>query len=105
MWTAWTNLAIGLWLIASGFIGDFRNPPIITAAGIGVLILGIWGFINDKSWEGILSCFVGIWIIFCGSWVNFLVPWNLFVTGGFVFVFAVWNIAEHLKEKTSPGSF
>jgi hypothetical protein len=104
MWTAWINLVMGLFLIVSGFINDLRNPLLITAAGIVVLLLGLAGFVSKKSWEGLLNCFVGIWLILCGSWFNFLMPWNFFVTGGFVFVFAIWNIAEHPQTKSSPDS-
>ncbi len=104
MWTAWINLVIGLWLIVSGFVNDIRNPALIITAGIVILISSLLGFISTKSWEGILNLFIGIWLILCGSWFNFLMPWNFFVTGGIVFVFSVWNIAEHPRTKTSPDS-
>ncbi len=104
MWTARLSLIIGLWLIVSGFVNDFRNPSLMIAIGLVVLILGLMGFISVKSWEGILNFFVGVWLVLCGSWFNFFMPWNFFVTGGIVFVFAVWDITEHPRTRTSPGN-
>ncbi len=104
MWTAWINLVIGLWLIVSGFVGDFRNPTLMITAGIVVIISGVIGFISIKSWEGILNLFVGIWLVLCASWFNFLMPWNFFVTGGIVFVFALWNLAERPHTTALPDS-
>ncbi len=104
MWQAWVNLVIGLWLILSGFIPELDTPSLMLISGFIVFLSGFSAAISSKSWEGILNSLIGVWLILCSIWFNFFMPWNFFVTGGVIFVFAVWNINEHPRSKVSPGS-
>jgi hypothetical protein len=55
MWQGWLNVCAGAWLILCGFIPALRSPVSMFAAGAVILVDGILGSIENRSWQSGLN--------------------------------------------------
>lgn len=92
---SWFNIAVGIWLILSGFIPPLQTPVGMISAGAVAMLFGFWGIARAKSWQSLLNGIIGIWVFLSGVWFHLFVPWNYFIFGAALLVFAIWNTADH----------
>jgi len=95
MWQGWIDLAVGIWLIVSGFVPALRTPASMLVAGAVAIVFGFWGASRANSWQGTINGIIGIWLFLSAIWFSLVVPWNFFVFGVAVAILAIWNIAQN----------
>ncbi|MFZ0455461.1 MAG: hypothetical protein WCE54_13670 [Ignavibacteriaceae bacterium] len=98
MWQGWIDLAVGIWLIVSGFITALRTPASMLVAGAVAIVFGFWGASRANSWQGTINGIIGIWLFLSAIWFSLIVPWNFFVFGVAIAILAIWNIAQNPEQ-------
>ncbi len=78
MWQGWIAFLIGLWLTISSFLWHIQTNLNLLISGIILTIIGFWA---EKSWEGIMLGFLGIYVIGCGCTNYLALSINFFLTG------------------------
>jgi len=71
MWQGWVNGILGLWLIVASFTitgsktGNCLNGLI---TGAVLIILGLWGAVSHRCWQGCAVAAIGAWMVVAGIW-------------------------------------
>lgn len=97
MWQAWINILLGIWVFFSGFW--YVLPWNFFTSGFLIAFFGFWTF--RGQWQGLLNGILGIWLIVSAFSAMFMIPWNLWITGIFVTVLAIWRTVAFKNE--TPG--
>ncbi|MBR1384574.1 MAG: DUF1700 domain-containing protein [Ruminococcus sp.] len=67
-------IAVGATLIVSGIINVFRIPPLgVTAFGVGLILVGLFGLTTTKVFKGCFKALVGFFNGFVTLMHNFLI--------------------------------
>jgi hypothetical protein len=69
LWVHFTNMTLGLWLVASPFTFGYRSPAMMWSdmiSGILVIVLSALSLSppERRGWPRWANCFVGIWLLF-----------------------------------------
>ncbi|MCL5030178.1 MAG: hypothetical protein M1480_14300 [Bacteroidetes bacterium] len=97
MWQGWIAFLDGFWLVISSFIWQTQTNQNLLISGIVLTIFGFWA---EKSWEGIMLGFLGVFVIGSGCTHYLVLPINFFLTGltimAVAFLCATINKRSHL---------
>jgi hypothetical protein len=100
LWEDWTNLVLGLWLIASPWALQFTGDPATAwnawiSGGI-IAIIAAAALYQVQKWEEWSNVIVGIWVA-SSPWVlgfsnNPVTTWNAVIVGLLVLCVAGWEL-------------
>jgi len=71
MWQGWVNGILGLWLIVASFtVTGSKTYNLMNGliTGVVLLVLGIWGAVSHRCWQGYAIAAIGAWMIVAGIW-------------------------------------
>ena len=99
-WEDWTNLVLGLWLIASPWLLQFSGAPAaawnawISGAIIGVLAAA--ALYQVQQWEEWVNALAGLWLVVSPWALGFsadqVTTWNAVIVGVLVLCVAGWEL-------------
>lgn len=99
-WEDWTNLVLGLWLIASPWILQFTTAPVaarnVWIAGGIIAVLAAAALYQVQQWEEWTNAVIGIWLV-VSPWVlgfsnDAVTTWNSAIIGLVVLCVAGWEL-------------
>ena len=96
MWQGWINGVLGLWLIVASFtVTGSKTYNLMNGliTGAVLIILGLWGAVSHRCWQGCAVAAIGAWMIVAGIWFSSSYAGNLIndiIAGMAVAVVSFW---------------
>jgi len=108
MWHGRIKLAIGIWLILSGFISPLQNPINMVVIGF---ITALCCFSSYRVWQAAATGIVGLWLFLCGlhdimsiSPRIMVSSLNFSLSGIALSLLGLWCVVIHSREISEKGS-
>lgn len=99
-WEDWTNLVLGLWLVASPWVLQFSTASAATwnawISGSIIAVLAAAALYQVQKWEEWTNAVIGIWLV-VSPWVlgfssDPVTTWNAAIIGLLVLCVAGWKL-------------
>jgi hypothetical protein len=100
-WQDPTNLALGLWMLASPWALGFQGERLATnsALALGVLVsaVALFALFRVMAWQEWANIAFGVWLVASPWIIGFselsMAKWNAVIVGALIAVLALWVIA------------
>ena len=100
-WQDPTNLALGLWLVASPWALKFQaeTNPTWNAVALGILVaaVAIFALFRVMAWQEWVNVALGVWLVISPWIVGFndltTATWNAVIVGGVIALLAAWALS------------